>query len=63
MMLGKAFIPAELPLVLSSTTDQSDWLKENRHNMAMNVRGVMADVKKGGLRRDLSLEFEMDDDE
>jgi len=28
--------------------------------MAMNVRGVIADVKKGGLRRDLSLAFEMD---
>ena len=26
-------------------------------------RGVMADVKKGGLRRDLSLAFEMDGDD
>ena len=49
-----------MPLVMSSTTNQSSWLKENRHDMAMNVRGVIADVKKGGLRRDLSLAFEMD---
>jgi len=45
---------------MNSTTNQSSWLKENRHDMAMNVRGVIADVKKGGLRRDLSLAFEMD---
>jgi len=58
--LEKAFSPADMPLVMSSTTDQSSWLKENRHDMAMHVRGVMVDVKKGGLRRDLSLAFEMD---
>jgi hypothetical protein len=49
-------------LVMGSTADHSAWIKANRHNMAMNVRGVMADVKKGGLRRDLSLAFEMDGD-
>ena len=38
-----------MPLVMSSTDNHSDWLKDNRHNMAMNVRGVIADVKKGGL--------------
>jgi hypothetical protein len=48
------------PLV-QNTDNHSEWLKANRHNMAMNVRGVIADVKKGGLRRDLSLAFEMDD--
>ena len=58
--LEKAFSSADMPLVMNSTTNQSSWLKENRHNMAMNVRGVIADVKKGGLRRDLSLAFEMD---
>ncbi len=60
--LEKAFSPADMGLVMSSTTDQSDWLKANRHNMAFGNRGVMADVKKGGLRRDLSLAFEMDGD-
>ena len=61
--LDKAFSPADMPLVMADTADHSAWLKANRHNMAMNVRGVMADVKKGGLRRDLSLAFEMDGDE
>ena len=58
--LEKAFSSADMPLVMGSTDNHSDWLKANRHNMAMNVRGVIADVKKGGLRRDLSLAFEMD---
>ncbi|MDG1357412.1 MAG: hypothetical protein P8P36_04385, partial [Akkermansiaceae bacterium] len=58
--LQKAFSPSDMPLVMGNTTDYADWLKANRHDMAMNVRGVMADVKKGGLRRDLSLAFEMD---
>ena len=61
--LDKAFSPADMPLVMADTADHSAWLKANRHNMAMNVRGVIADVKKGGLRRDLSLAFEMDGDE
>ena len=61
--LDKAFSPADMPLVMADTADHSTWLKANRHDMAMNVRGVIADVKKGGLRRDLSLAFEMDGDE
>ena len=61
--MEKAMSTADMPLVMSSTVNHSDWLKDNRHNMAMNVRGVMADVKKGGLRRDLSLAFEMDGDD
>jgi Tfp pilus assembly protein PilX len=60
--LEKALSPADMGLVMGSTADHSAWIKANRHNMAMNVRGVMADVKKGGLRRDLSLAFEMDGD-
>jgi Tfp pilus assembly protein PilX len=58
--LQKAFSPADMPLVMADTADHSTWLKANRHDMAMNVRGVITDVKKGGLRRDLSLAFEMD---
>ena len=58
--LEKAFSPADMPLVMGDSDNHSVWLKTNRHDMAMNVRGVMADVKKGGLRRDLSLAFEMD---
>jgi hypothetical protein len=60
--MAKAFSPADMGLVMGSTADHSAWIKANRHNMAMKVRGVMADVKKGGLRRDLSLAFEMDGD-
>ena len=60
--LEKAFSPADMRLVMGSTADQSAWLKANRHDMAFSNRGVLADVKKGGLRRDLSLAFEMDGD-
>ena len=58
--LDKAFSPADMPLVMGSTTSQTDWLQKHRHDIGMNSLGVMADVKKGGLRRDLSLAFEMD---
>ncbi len=59
--LQKAFSPSDMPLVTgNNTSDYATWLKTNRHDMALNVRGVMANVKKGGLRRDLSLAFEMD---
>ncbi|WP_162024483.1 MULTISPECIES: hypothetical protein [unclassified Lentimonas] len=39
-----------------------DWLKDQRGNVTWGSRGVIADVKFGGLRRDLSLAFEMDGD-
>ena len=58
--MEKAFSPADMPLVMGSTADHSDWLKAHRHDIGMNSRGILADVKKGGLRRDLSLAFEMD---
>jgi hypothetical protein len=60
--MKKAMSVADIPLVMNDDDNHSDWLKANRHDIAMNVRGVMADVKKGGLRRDLSLAFEMDGD-
>ena len=59
--LEKAFSSADMGLVMGDTADQSDWIKANRHDIGMHNRGVLADVKKGGLRRDLSLAFEMDD--
>ena len=58
--MKKAMSVADIPLVMNDDDNHSDWLKANRHNMAMNVRGVIADMKEGGLRRDLSLAFEMD---
>ena len=60
--MEKASSTADMPLVMNSTTDQTDWLRQHRHDIGFNNRGVMADVKKGGLRRDLSLAFEMDGD-
>ena len=58
--LEKSLSPADMPLVMGSGENHSAWLKANRHNMGMHSRGVLADVKNGGLRRDLSLAFEMD---
>ncbi|MCP5538166.1 MAG: hypothetical protein H7A51_18280 [Akkermansiaceae bacterium] len=58
--IDKAISTADLPLVVGDTTHRSDWLRSRRHDMTIGSRGVMADVKKGGLRRDLSLAFEMD---
>lgn len=47
---------------MSSGADAADWLKDSRGDVTWGSRGVMADVKFGGLRRDLSLAFEMDGD-
>lgn len=41
--------------------DVEDWLIDMRGDITYGSRGVMADVKLGGLKRDLSLAFEMDD--
>lgn len=58
--LEKASSAADMPLVMGSATNQSSWLQQHRHDIGYNSRGVLADVRKGGLRRDLSLAFEMD---
>lgn len=58
--IDKALSPADMPLVMSSNSSLSNWLKSTRHDVTLGSLGVMADVKKGGLRRDLSLAFEMD---
>jgi hypothetical protein len=58
--IDKALSPADMPLLMSSGSHESNWLKSVRHDVTLGSRGVMADVKKGGLRRDLSLAFEMD---
>ena len=58
--IDKALSAADMPLVMSDPTNQSAWLKSVRHDVTLGSSGVMADVKKGGLRRDLSLAFEMD---
>lgn len=40
--------------------DKIKWLRDQRQHFTAHSVGVMSDVKKGGLRRDLSLAFEMD---
>jgi len=40
--------------------EQRDWLRDQQEHFTAGSRGVLADVQKGGLRRDLSLAFEMD---
>ncbi|MGJ8651169.1 MAG: hypothetical protein ACSHX4_12490 [Opitutaceae bacterium] len=37
-----------------------DWLRDQRSTMTWGSKGLLTDVKYGGLRRDLSLAFEMD---
>ena len=59
--LDKALSTADMPLVMGDPANQSIWLRDNHHDMTLGSRGVLADSKKGGLRRDLSLAFEMDD--
>ena len=58
--MSKAVSPAGMPLVTGSNRMRRDWLKAFRHDMTFGSRAVLADVKNGGLRRDLSLAFEMD---
>jgi hypothetical protein len=58
--LDKALSTADMPLVMSDTANQSLWLRENHGEITFGSHGVLADTKKGGLRRDLSLAFEMD---
>ncbi|MFC5051413.1 hypothetical protein ACFPK9_12435 [Rubritalea spongiae] len=60
--IQKAISEADMPLVTGDSDNQKDWLREKRHDITFGSRGVMTDVKYGGLRRDLSLAFEMDDD-
>lgn len=56
----KANSYADMGLVMSDDATQMAWLKQHRHDVTLHSRGVLSDVKSGGLRRDLSLAFEMD---
>ena len=59
--MEKAMSLEDMALVAGGTASHRKWLKGVRHTMSLNNRGVFADVKKGGLRRDLTLAFEMDE--
>ena len=58
--MNKTFEASDVVLALGSSSSQREWLKDNRHDITLGSLGVMSDVKWGGLRRDLSLAFEMD---
>jgi hypothetical protein len=60
--MEKVISLADVPLAAAGGEPHRNWLKIQRHSMSFNNRGVLADVKQGGLRRDLSLAFEMDGD-
>jgi len=53
---------AELSLAVGSESAQHEWLQRLRHDITVGSLAVVSDVKNGGLRRDLSLAFEMDGD-
>ncbi|WPJ95978.1 hypothetical protein SH580_21410 [Coraliomargarita algicola] len=53
---------AGITSTMSSGADASAWLEDQQADVTWGSRGVIADVKLGGLRRDLSLAFEMDGD-
>lgn len=56
--------PADLQTILASSQVPSPswpgWLAQAHPDITVGSRGVLADVQRGGLRRDLSLAFEMD---
>jgi len=58
--ISKVVSPSGLPVVTGSNQDATDWLNAVRHDITFGSRAVLCDVKNGGLRRDLSLAFEMD---
>jgi hypothetical protein len=58
--ISKVLSPCGLPLVTGGNNVAEDWLKAVRHDITFGSRAVLCDVKNGGLRRDLSLAFEMD---
>ncbi len=66
--IGRMRDPADLQTLIDENAlvtheawfDMSDWLRDQRAHFTWGSRGVLADVKLGGLRRDLSLAFEMD---
>ncbi|MEO0447639.1 MAG: hypothetical protein AAF191_16315, partial [Verrucomicrobiota bacterium] len=60
-VIGSMRDPADLA-TLASGTNLPNWLADQRDDITWGSRGLLTDVKWGGLRRDLSLAFEMDGD-
>lgn len=49
--------PSDLTGLLDAN---AEWLKDSHPHITFGSRGILCDVKRGGLRKDLSLAFEMD---
>ena len=60
--LRKVVSYSGLPVVAGGNNSALNWLDSVRHDVTYGSRAVLCDVKNGGLRRDLSLAFEMDAD-
>lgn len=58
--LNKMQSVKDITVSMQNAQQATEWVKDNRSNITWGSRGVLADVKWGGLRRDLSLAFEMD---
>lgn len=58
--IDRVMSEAELSLAVGSTSPNQDWMRSVRHDITLGSFAVISDVKNGGLRRDLSLAFEMD---
>jgi hypothetical protein len=57
---GKILSLGSISLAAGSTSPADTWIKKHYHDMTVASYGVLADMKLGGLKRDLSLAFEMD---
>ena len=60
--LEKAHSSMDAPLLTGYAADSGAWSKAYRHDVTLGSLGLLVDVKNGGLKRDLSLAFEMDGD-
>ena len=60
--LGRVISVSSISLANNKTGDFEAWLKTHHHDLTVGSYGVFADMKLGGLKRDLSLAFEMDGD-
>ena len=58
----KVITPHSLSLANQHNASDAEWLQYNHHHMTVGSYGVLADMKDGGLKWDLSMAFEMDGD-